>query len=170
MDIPLNGKQGDELAAATSVIIGGVQPIASPKQKKKKSSKSKGQKHESSESKGQKHEHFAQVVEFLGQHPTAKIVFIVDTHCLEETGLFLWAGQDATNYQTSTLLDVSLHALIYCSYDLNDCPDDPRLCSRVHPPISHRRTGFHGSHAQEPNNKFGLWAFNYAPRIASQDV
>jgi hypothetical protein len=32
------------------------------------------------------------VGEFLGEHPLAKIVIVVDTHCLQETGGLIWEG------------------------------------------------------------------------------
>ena len=32
------------------------------------------------------------VREFLGKHPLAKIVIVVDTHCLQETGGLIWEG------------------------------------------------------------------------------
>jgi hypothetical protein len=43
---------------------------------------------------------------FLKRHPTAKIIVIVDTHCLAETGFFIWGGTDAASYKASCLEDV----------------------------------------------------------------
>ena len=35
---------------------------------------------------------YPEVTKFLKKHPTAKIVLVVDTHCLQETGGFVWQG------------------------------------------------------------------------------
>lgn len=39
---------------------------------------------------------FTRAVDLLAHHPAAKIVVIVDTHCLEESGNFIWKGADTT--------------------------------------------------------------------------
>jgi hypothetical protein len=44
--------------------------------------------------------------DFLKWHPTAKIIVVVDTHCLDETGFFIWGGTDAASYKASCLEDV----------------------------------------------------------------
>ena len=44
---------------------------------------------------------------FLATHTTAKIVVIVDTHCLEETGYFVWKGTQPNNYEICTMKLVS---------------------------------------------------------------
>ena len=48
-----------------------------------------------------------EVSNFLDQHPTAKIIVIIDTHCIQETGGFLWRGTDSESYQSCSLYDVS---------------------------------------------------------------
>lgn len=35
------------------------------------------------------------VTEFLAKYPLAKIVIVVDTHCLQETGGLVWEGAGA---------------------------------------------------------------------------
>jgi hypothetical protein len=35
---------------------------------------------------------YPDITKFLATHPSAKIVLVVDTHCLQETGAFVWAG------------------------------------------------------------------------------
>lgn len=53
--------------------------------------------------------------EFLKKRKTAKILFIVDTHCLEN-GCFVYEGDSPTEYRACTLFDVgtSWHlALLY---------------------------------------------------------
>lgn len=44
--------------------------------------------------------------EFLKRHITAKIVVVINTHCMD-SGDFVWAGHDAMTYRVCTLLDVS---------------------------------------------------------------
>lgn len=44
---------------------------------------------------------------FLDEHNTAKIVFIVDTHCLEN-GFFVYQGDSPNTYNACSLLEVSL--------------------------------------------------------------
>jgi len=44
---------------------------------------------------------------FLKTHPMAKIIFIVDTHCLEN-GYLVWTGDRPETYQGCTLLEVRL--------------------------------------------------------------
>ena len=45
-------------------------------------------------------------VEFLKAHPTAKIIFIVDTHSADN-GYFLYAGDSPKTYEACSLLEVS---------------------------------------------------------------
>jgi hypothetical protein len=46
-------------------------------------------------------------VSFLKEHSTAKIVVIVDTHCLDESGLFIWGrGMKAGDLEACCLEDV----------------------------------------------------------------
>lgn len=53
------------------------------------------------------------VTEFLEQYPTAKIIVVVDTHCLQETGGLLWYGNNTDTYQACTLYGVSKLAPIH---------------------------------------------------------
>lgn len=43
---------------------------------------------------------------FLKEHPTAKIVFIVDTHCVE-SGYFIYEGDTPATYRACSLYEVS---------------------------------------------------------------
>jgi hypothetical protein len=36
-----------------------------------------------------------EIAEFLARHPTAKIIIVLDTHCLSENGAFIWKGHSA---------------------------------------------------------------------------
>jgi hypothetical protein len=53
-------------------------------------------------------------VDFLKEYPAAKIVIIVDTHCLD-TGAFVWRGDSPVSYETCTLPEVSatLYSLFF---------------------------------------------------------
>jgi hypothetical protein len=43
---------------------------------------------------------------FLKEHPAAKIVIVIDTHCLT-TGSFVWKGNRPENYEACSLFEVS---------------------------------------------------------------
>lgn len=47
-----------------------------------------------------------QISDFLGRHPTAKIVLIVDTHCLDN-GAFVYEGHSPETYKGCRLEEVS---------------------------------------------------------------
>lgn len=49
---------------------------------------------------------------FLKAHPMAKIVVVVDTHCLDN-GSFVWKGATPTEYSSCTLLEVCPHSCLY---------------------------------------------------------
>lgn len=44
-------------------------------------------------------------VNFLKNHPAAKIVVVIDTHCLD-TGRFAWDGDGPGSYQSCTMHEV----------------------------------------------------------------
>ena len=44
---------------------------------------------------------------FLAEFPTAKIVVIIDTHCLKN-GFFVWTGNSKDSYQACPLLAVGV--------------------------------------------------------------
>jgi hypothetical protein len=56
-----------------------------------------------------------QAKKFLHKHPTAKIVIIIDTHCLEN-GAFVWNGNSPTSYEACSLYEVS------AAYNLTSSP------------------------------------------------
>ena len=47
------------------------------------------------------------VVQFLTRHKTAKIVVIVDTHCLAEDGRFIWRRNKDESFEACTMKEVS---------------------------------------------------------------
>ena len=49
---------------------------------------------------------------FLSNNPTAKILVLVDTHCLEETGAFVWKGTDEPTYEACYLQEVMSDVLV----------------------------------------------------------
>jgi len=68
---------------------------------------------------------------FLKQHSTAKIVFIVNTHCLPD-GFFVYLGDSPDTYKSCSLLEVSLP---HASHPLK--PQPPcRSSGTVHPWVS----------------------------------
>lgn len=56
---------------------------------------------------------------FLKTHTTAKIIVVIDTHCLE-SGSFIWTGTDAATYRACTLLEVSVFRNAY--HFTSPCP------------------------------------------------
>ena len=46
-------------------------------------------------------------VSFLAENPTAKIIVVVDTHCLDN-GKFVWMGANTNNYQACDMDEVSV--------------------------------------------------------------
>ena len=47
---------------------------------------------------------------FLDTHPTAKIIIIIDAHCLEN-GAFVWTGNDPVSFQGCYMPEVSTKSL-----------------------------------------------------------
>jgi len=47
---------------------------------------------------------------FMVRHPSAKVVFIVNTHCLP-SGFFIWKGDGPESYEGCSLLEVGLPML-----------------------------------------------------------
>ena len=45
--------------------------------------------------------------DFLDRHPMVKIVVIIDTHCLEETGAFIYQGSSPESYKGCGMDEVS---------------------------------------------------------------
>lgn len=64
--------------------------------------------------------------QFLVAHESAKIVVIVDTHCIE-SGFFVWTGEGAADWKACSLLEVSMLYRTTCfiftgpSQILRDC-------------------------------------------------
>ena len=52
--------------------------------------------------------------DFLDHHSTAKIVVVVDTHCLEETGGFIYGGDAPESYESCHMVHVSIPCLMHC--------------------------------------------------------
>jgi hypothetical protein len=53
-----------------------------------------------------------EIAEFLARHPTAKIIIVLDTHCLSENGAFIWKG-----HSTETYLFCCMKEVCYISID-----------------------------------------------------
>ena len=65
---------------------------------------------------------YPEITKFLTQHPTAKIVVVIDTHCFQENGLFVWSPGEGEqpSPEGCTLWDVGClltsNALTLCSH------------------------------------------------------
>lgn len=58
-----------------------------------------------------------EISHFLDEHPTAKIIVVVDTHCLQETGGFIWCGTGPESYRSCGLYDVSeMDSIRFCEF------------------------------------------------------
>ena len=66
---------------------------------------------------------YPEVSHFLTRHPLAKIIVVVDTHSVQESGTFLWTGSDSASYESYSLHGVSPNDLI--SYRWNSA--DPSM-------------------------------------------
>ena len=55
------------------------------------------------------------VTEFLTKHLLAKIVIVIDTHCLQETGGFVWGGA-GSELDGCTLWEVGGRHCCQCSH------------------------------------------------------
>jgi hypothetical protein len=86
MDISLEGIKGNTTVSSTP-------NMAAPK-------KSKGN------SKPKLSVAVSKVVSFLEQFTTAKIVIVIETHCMEN-GCFVWKGTSADTYKACALFEVS---------------------------------------------------------------
>jgi hypothetical protein len=47
-----------------------------------------------------------EIAAFLKLHPTAKIIILINTHCLEENGSFIYAGNGSSDYLACRLYEV----------------------------------------------------------------
>ncbi|KAF9642992.1 hypothetical protein BDM02DRAFT_3192357 [Thelephora ganbajun] len=66
----------------------------------------------------------AEAKAFLARHSVAKIVIIIDTHCLEN-GAFVWTGDSPENYQACTLQEILKDCIppeIFRYLSANDTP------------------------------------------------
>lgn len=88
MDIPLTGALKDIVFFGESAI--GETPTQKGKGKKAKTSTSIT---------------LEDIERFLEFYPTAKIITIIETHCLEN-GCFVWSGKSPTTYQACQLIEV----------------------------------------------------------------
>ena len=50
-----------------------------------------------------------ELAEFLNDHPLAKIIIIINTHSLNQTGAFMWGGTTAVDYKTCYMYPVCVH-------------------------------------------------------------
>ena len=50
---------------------------------------------------------YPEVSDFLDRRPSARIIVVIDTHCIQDTGGFLWDGNSAESYKSCELYDVS---------------------------------------------------------------
>ena len=67
--------------------------------------------------------------DFLSEHPTVKIVVVVDTHCLKN-GKLIWQGGKSTSYEACNMDEVC----VTCPYTIT--------------PLSHRFKDNQGLHPQ----------------------
>lgn len=64
---------------------------------------------------------------FLMDHPTAKIIVVIDTHCIDN-GFLLWRGTTAENLLACSLSEVST-----VNYQLPSCPNTVIDPEGLHP-------------------------------------
>lgn len=86
MNIPLGGNDGDK-----PELIGKVDPDVEELQ-----------------------DPVATAKDFLTKHGMAKIVVVIDTHCIEN-GAFVYTGNSAATYEACTLNEVSIFTSFICT-------------------------------------------------------
>ena len=59
---------------------------------------------------------YPEVSAFLNKYPMAKIIVVVDTHCIQEMATFLWKVFNENDFGTCTLFGVSRVTLIRCHW------------------------------------------------------
>lgn len=52
-----------------------------------------------------------EVMDFLRDWDTAKIVFVLETHCIE-SGKFIWTGDGPASYESCWLKEVRVHGFL----------------------------------------------------------
>jgi hypothetical protein len=69
-----------------------------------------------------------QAVKFLDRNSTAKIVVIVDTHCMQDSGLFVWGGKRGE-------ASLACHLITVCVMSLRtiDLPHTSTAPQGLHP-------------------------------------
>lgn len=104
MDVSLKGKTSDTRVSETSEAGLGISDLPRPRRNEASTATD-------------------QVTEFLIKYPTAKIVIVVEMHCLEN-GRFVWKGQSPTTYEACSLLEVCLPYIsrFPLSHASTDCP------------------------------------------------
>ena len=70
-----------------------------------------------------------EATKFLADNPTAKIVVTVDTHCFEDSGMFVWTGITPKDYQACGLDEVNVIRLQTTTTQLIPCVDTQGLHS-----------------------------------------
>lgn len=63
-------------------------------------------------------ETFPEIDNFMIQHPSAKIVLVVDTHCLQDSGAFICSGDGPKSYAPCTLWEVSALRLVERNFQI----------------------------------------------------
>lgn len=91
VDISLEGILEDTVVFDDSTAGETTQPKEKPKGKKKSTPKAPAS--------------LEDIDNFMTHYPTAKIVIVIETHCLEN-GCFVWKGESPTTYEACSLLEV----------------------------------------------------------------
>jgi len=66
--------------------------------------------------------------DFLDRHTTARIVVIIDTHCLEETGAFIYKGSAPDSYEACCMEEVSSVQSRVTVSTTSECPQIIQGC------------------------------------------
>lgn len=144
MDISLEGVLADTVVSNESTAGVTAEPGGKPKGKRKGGPKVSVS--------------VKEIEDFLNYYPTAKIVVVIETHCLEN-GRFVWTGESPTTYEACSLLEVRLGRIPPQSF-----VDIFADCKGLHPagrlPVHLRRERYSRPPSPQPHNKPVVWAID----------
>ncbi len=113
---------------------------------------------------------FTKIAKFLDRYSTARIIIVVDTHCLEENGAFVWKGTTPASYDACSMAQVRPIIWPKSDHHLTLIIDHPRLPTTSGPQVCIKRQHDPSARAQKHNPQPCLWGINPTPGATLQAV
>ena len=101
----------------------------------------------------------AEAKDFLARYTTAKIIVVIDTHCVEN-GAFLWTGDSSVTFQSCSLLEAGLLRIALRWPQADTSTDTPRLHPTRGLPVPLECTWYPKAQAQEYHPESGMWSIS----------